>query len=1213
MRSSPPPKIETLNQSLERVHLARSELIKLLESRLSDYAQQELLWKDRSDHQPSPIRDTDPNMIQAFKHGLFLMQDIEKLLLIFKEFQNRHYSLKLLALPQTAYQTYNVVYNDILTHINELYTLASSSNLPSTSMKAIKGLSETLAGLSWNEMTVDKLKEKLQQAAPNLSYSVTQILNNYLHLDRPLIFQEAENRYRKPEATPPSPSKTGRTKAEWFPLLDPMREIMNGSRQLSTLMTDFMDNKYRDTVNKDELELIHKTQRALEKSQIKERGYFEYLSAGVDETSLSKSWKAIFNLMLTLDKLVSGLPRTPTFKDFGMITAHLMQDTVNSTSRILKGLKHLGSIDFSGLSPIFKVFTNQLINAMLFSIKENIYPKLKAFSDLMHQIEIQNNLRYDSLVTPQLRALLDPLESFALGQGISMPSPLEQRDPQLLNAAIESFKENSEALTQEKQLLDNIKILLQAYVDILPPFSAHTELLTALAKLKERPWMASPENKNALDALERRLLREVPLKQKIKMRTEADEKATPEWVDKLSESIVKDVERSSRWFYQRLKEDVVAGYAEMGQWPPQDIASIQAIVNKVRKDIAQTQNEGQENLRALMQVEQAKRMPNEYALRVLHQEGLNHFMRATMVADNQPELNLYQKRRLAVLAADLRREDRDAALAKPHVRALEFCYSSEAQDLVEMLWGYQPELAKSLALELSLAGFVPEERWMFKELLQIEEKQQESTLMRVLDHLEAEQVLDLIQDPSRAKLLQKVFNIELKEGALTKGELLQLCLQAWQAPLNGAALKEKVGSFAGRLSHADSEIAALVFASPEGKAMIKSSDRAIYHEALVNTFNLPPYREMNASSYDSFLRQWSAVMQTIHAVMNPEGKPFSPNDIVGYYQNSPLALCELLDQFMKQRLSANSQAEKQLKHLFSSLVLVHGREGEAIRDKMLEEQVRSSGFSQAGYLKWLIPEVGPLYWQTVNEDLFSLKNQAIFELKEKRVEIKEEREEWFSYINKQEERLNTLLKSESDPKRFPIFCRYLKQELEALRESAESKLEYIKAKERSVSPLSSSSAFFDPPSPVLEHKNSVDEAGMKDLVTLINNSLSDLKGEVVAYNKSKQKKHESKNQDAKSKIKDAVALKLLEYTTYMDNPKRSDHEKLERTREFMAELPRLREGNEQAVSAYNVSRSLWQSKASSGRVGEMLDRYEKALGPHIEKLTFYIPKLKRPD
>ncbi len=415
----------------------------------------------------------------------------------------------------------------------------------------------------------------------------------------------------------------------------------------------------------------------------------------------------------------------------------------------------------------------------------------------------------------------------------------------------------------------------------------------------------------------------------------------------------------------------------------------------------------------------------EAAIQALKDRGLNVLLRATAMATNFENVNLPQKRTLAVIKGDLDGASRNIVLDRAHAIATDFVErEGEIKHFIGAVNKEDKALGHALTVETMLGGFLPAD---FKNisLPTSDQKQVFQDLTQVLDRLEADQILrifELKDDESKKRAalfltllnetpineanlgdaLSQLENIKADPGFLVnqlvekywaldlslahKKRDLNEDISAWELHQPERLLMNKIGLFLGRLALVDQSSADYIFNNEEAgiaptillNETVNTptvnglrSDRAIYYEVFAQSliFNYvggKPSEEKR--TFDEFLAANKNAVLAIHGMVKPN-EILNDEEIYGIYENNPIALVDLIDTFIKTKLSLGSEAENKMREFFSAVLLTRGEQSAGLRDEILTNQLSEKGSINAEYVNRLTETASYAYWELLRSDL----------------------------------------------------------------------------------------------------------------------------------------------------------------------------------------------------------------------------------------------------
>jgi hypothetical protein len=906
-------------------------------------------------------------------------------------------------------------------------------------------------------------------------------------------------------------------RSEWFLLIEPLRSAMQGTQSLHGLLKKFIDDAKSRGMELDEeqVKLIEQTLAALKDATFDENGYYEYEK---NETPLSQSLKGIFNVIWSINELSKGYWENPG------AAAHFQMAT-----HAKKALDHYWKILWPQLGGNFGAIGDQLVNAMLVYGKDMAFDRLEQLAQTSHDLEFQHHLRFGAL-SENIRPLFDGLESVYQERNLGVltnPFGYNEATEKKLEEKLKAAQAKETSIKAELDFLNPLAKKLQWYKDyaedITQPSLAGSRygtlpiieelektaisLLLDLRDLKLKNEL-SEEQLVIIGKLEDRLIADLPLENKQTLLNKClkiGDKHTGNLRLKLSQTIAENkkhaAEEKAQSYLQRGRKAM--GSLLMGAastyWPKAEFNSIIQHIDNLKKV---SQEKALEVAKYAEAVSQHKKMQKEFALRTLKKDGLISLIEAVRQDPMNEKSNLAQKRKLATLLADIHGEKRSEYLTKKQapIVAREFALNNDGiNDFIHKVYEEGKEVGHALAVEALLAGYVPISSFEDSSIWNSENpKLIRQDILNALDRLEAKQVLAMIpennQEPvsDKAKVFLTLFNgIEILEEGLSKDKLIKLMVDNYNRVKNipgNEEITNKIGLFLGRLAHADSDTAKIIFEEddahtilrteclpqdkgPKKKAANIRTDRALYFESLVNTFDFSykeKKHEKESREFNIFIADNKKIIFEIYKALNPDTTKNSTEVLAEFSTiGGKEKLMDLLNDFTKTCLSPNSAAELKLREFFSAILLC--KDNTVARDIILEFQHESHDSSKSKFLDLLTPEASYPFWHQVREDLIAkpqheITNEFKFELESWQAKLnsisnaderKELSDKITNFIKVKEAEIKTateifadsslkeILHLPSSKKNIPLQCRHAIQEINKVkRELAEQKLQW---------------------------------------------------------------------------------------------------------------------------------------------------------------------------
>ncbi len=452
-----------------------------------------------------------------------------------------------------------------------------------------------------------------------------------------------------------------------------------------------------------------------------------------------------------------------------------------------------------------------------------------------------------------------------------------------------------------------------------------------------------------------------------------------------------------------------------------------AVEEDLQKKLKRAQEEHSEDAAKYTDaIKQHQKMRQDFAIRNLRRDGIIALIEAVKHGKNDKSQNIEQKRRLAIMLADLNltQMSREDSLNDAHDIATSFAESSkQIMAFINAVAKADTILGHTLAIEATLAGYHP-----FKNndpiLINENEHASQQDLNNVLDRLEAKQVFDMLKNNKTPIAIFKTLlvgnpltannNITLPDNEMTKEELKKLIVTRYKTLENTLRSKErsanktddaawaliqperelmnKLGLFLGRLTRADTDMARIVFADDNAHSLLKAecltpetgakikTDPALYYESLVNSFNynyIENKHELENRNVHDFIDANELLIVEIYKVLTPLDTASSNKLIIEKYQNNPLLLMESIEKFIKDKTSAGSDAEKRLSEFASAYILCP--DNQTLRYAILDLQKQAQGSKSVQFLELLTPDASITFWQQVRQDLIERPQTELLE------------------------------------------------------------------------------------------------------------------------------------------------------------------------------------------------------------------------------------------
>ncbi len=405
-------------------------------------------------------------------------------------------------------------------------------------------------------------------------------------------------------------------------------------------------------------------------------------------------------------------------------------------------------------------------------------------------------------------------------------------------------------------------------------------------------------------------------------------------------------------------------------------------------------------------IQEHQKMRQAFAIRCLQGEGIITMMEAVRSSQANENQNIEQKRKLAIVLADINfyklANSREAYLAHAHQRTTEFLNDPhQIKELIEKVISIDLLTGQALALEATLAGYLEFNPAYF--LPKMDKDTQQRNLIKILGRLEARQLLLMLDqgnstaiavfltclggEPLTSINVEEIKNLISAPSEETEKErfLLRLyarytILQRDNSPEN-QVLMNKLALFIGHLACADKELAKSIFADEARAAILKEEckdekNTALYYEAMVNTFDYDfteKKHELENRTANKFIDANRETILKVYKTISLANK--HDDAIIEACKNNPLLLLEWIDKFITEKTSKNSAAAESLSEFCSAFMLCS--DNQVLRQHLLTQQQKEHGGQTAGFLALLTPEASPHFWEQVRENLKTASHEEL--------------------------------------------------------------------------------------------------------------------------------------------------------------------------------------------------------------------------------------------
>ncbi len=957
----------------------QARLDRTLEHYLADYAKKEV-WDPT--HAVRPVASTDPVAVQFCKASLLLLSEAEGFYKeysdlgsaqpkavaspITREIPSVAQSISLAAqtlvigagktviapikLAATSYHygksgiSLVMRAKKIVDQISVLRSIITDSEMGQALaplQKSLTDLQEQV--LHWQtQITSGEALASDEQDLPALfNKMLSKIAVSYFETDRPAAPLNLEQKVDAPvvpvvtKPMTPNPfssawSPNALQKHEWLPTVNQLRTAIRGTKSITELLDAFIqDAKERGMALDDaDTKAILATLEALKNASLDSNGYYDYKQG---DTPLSQTLKALFNTLWSVNELCGGL-WDMIGKDSSILERAWGSGKL--TANAPRALQHILKIDWVNLGPGIGAITSELSNLLLTVGTDTLNPILADVAHHVHAIELDHHLRFGSL-SEGVRPALDGLEKSLQERGLfAMSNPLgySETEREDLEKKLADAKKNQPKFEGQLKRLNMLLTDLSRYAKTNP----RTIAIQDIAHLHQRlvdlsaNYVLSKEDRETIRAIQ------TILSEHKEDRAKQDQYVAGAW---------------RAW--------LASNGSKLSDIPA--IGATLAIIENQKKALTERLMDIPKYQEAIQQHE---KMRTEFALRSLRSNGLISLINAVKNSASNPAAHLIEKRRLAVLLADIAGTDRQHAIQNAHQITTDFIDDPKKIDaFISTIYSMDAGLANTLVIEGVLAGYINSDCTGSYELLEKRigsSANYDSHFTDIIDRLSIKAIIDMMEEINldRFDLLRRVLgeNSKATRQQKTREEVISLlCSRYHDLERRGQTdMQSKIAILLGRLAAVDEKSAQIIFSTqgamrPKTEAATiletsKDKHKALYFEGMVNALQLN-YVDGKAVNENRTLADFARDNQSVfEKIYQAVGKHYTDGQ-------SPIELMETTEYFIRHYVSKGSVAEKKLSEFFSSMVLC--TDNVEARLAMLERYQESSGSPYAKYLERL--------------------------------------------------------------------------------------------------------------------------------------------------------------------------------------------------------------------------------------------------------------------
>ncbi len=793
------------------------------------------------------------------------------------------------------------------THCAEMYKIAEQAKLPEEAKNQLEGIRKTLAALQAKTLLDPSGSQQLLQTSlANVSETLSGLVATYFTESNALSIQEKKQEAVVEESKP----------KETVSSVDKHLSVLLKSllQQIKKESADLKDTLLKNKIKILEASLSHKD----------EAGYHIYLPES-QETSISLNLKAISNTFLALEKLnqLYSSAEDPELR-------------AKAIEYGKKAFENFSKINWDELDEEMSEENKQLIDAMLTEGMRIVTPTLKRIVDATHQVELENHLRYGSILE-ELHPLFETVENVFIDRGLSDGNPFgfDESLGKELNEKFKQASENKEKVAKAHEEVTRTLERLDWYLkwaNEIPKQGSirrarglylggnvNYDLPTALEKnamllLKDLAKLRADNVLttclDAIDQFEDRLITDLSEAKQKELFNELENTGIhPELRKKLESQFTKKKENKGivATLNQLAEEFKEANENTGDRWPPKELTGVYESIFDAREDL-------NDRLLDETKYQEAINQHKKMRTQLLKREGLVKLIDAVKEGKNDPDKNVLEKRKLAILLVNVMGKDKKI-IENAHEITTEFIKDDEnILDLIESASQIDPELRHTLTLEMTLAGYIDKGYIDKPDQHLVESDDPEvfrQDLINMLDRLEPKHVFEILgelksQSKTRATLLIGFLDENRSvDKAFNRDDLIDLLVKRYQRAdaENDLEIKSKIGLFLGKLVNSKPSLMKKIYSSPDTmvRDIIKkeclekntTSSRALYFEGLVSTLKFRFEDEF--ASYEDFVTANEAAILALHRAIY-ERSLVSNEEIIKLYKKSKLVSLDLSDE-----------------------------------------------------------------------------------------------------------------------------------------------------------------------------------------------------------------------------------------------------------------------------------------------------------------------------
>jgi hypothetical protein len=704
----------------------------------------------------------------------------------------------------------------------------------------------------------------------------------------------------------------------------------------------------------------------------KKEGY--YLNLDKEPDALSKSIKALYNTMLAINKLVAGYSSDDTGQKFKALYAHL-----NALSSGMKTLKEFWYIEWDKIPAASQQRMQAAIADLIKKFHDYMGTTYTTLANQIHDHEHNMGFRYGTL-TAYLSEPFKSIEYFSIAYGVPIHNPFSPSQADYQQARHIHRQTQNKQKNLEQWILDvsALKTILSdhSYQSTVSNPALRQSSLQLINHIEQSPFFHDPSYAPFIDSfreLKNTLAIDKPL------------------------SITQIATTTLASFIKSFHPAVIPPITMLNE--------MEKVAKATQQKQAYVLLDQAGNLQAMKQAH------HDFSLSYLNDYGIYGLLRATAAGRDNPDLNLPQKRLLASILASLRRENRADFLHQAHQHAITLLNHTTLLATIKKLARLDPPLARSLALESIIGGFVPSsawDQWQFVLSPPSNESLSQKTALitNLLNQLEAAHVVAIVEETVSGQpeatqqmqvlqsLLTSVLNTHDAPVNIKKQKDFLLLLGACYRDLqtsdqanssHAIPALEAIATFLAKLALHNDRIATQVFTTPSLADIVKKecldrpadadakAKRALYHEAMVHALTL----DTQSTSYPNLLHKNSNTINDLYRVIHPD-HPFDDHAMQRFMQQ-PAQLIALLQTFHDQYLSHHSTAQEKIITFSTAIFLCEENVG--LRRQLLQQYGEYHQSVHTPLLNMVSKSKHANLWEKIYSDLrsdFKTEKTAIF-------------------------------------------------------------------------------------------------------------------------------------------------------------------------------------------------------------------------------------------